>query len=337
MENKTINVTIHLKLLFLKGIRSSYTTDMLILCVIVPMGILGTIFNTICLIIFMKKSFKKIGLFKYLIVYTASCIIVAFSQIFFFYFSAYQFYDLAMTYFGRIFKCYIAASSVTPFFFFYGNVIDVLINFERAINFSYKLQRIKQISPYKICFVAFIVCLFINIPNNLAQEVVPTEELYIKLRYCYETSFSVKPIGRILLYLSFIIEGPVLLILVIVSNILSIVSFKSFVRRKAATQINDIQNLSRLNLKKKKKMEKLDKNLLWMTFYLTLFSFIILVIQFIAQLIIFIFINFFDRPTSGWLIFLFIFIMAVKQFSNIFFYFHFNRNFRKTILSYLYN
>ena len=63
----------------------------------------------------MKKSFKKIGLFKYLIVYTASCIIVAFSQIFFFYFSAYQFYDLAMTYFGRIFKCYIAASSVTPF------------------------------------------------------------------------------------------------------------------------------------------------------------------------------------------------------------------------------
>ena len=120
MENTTLDKTQDLKLLFLNGIRSSYTIDMLILCLIVPMGILGSIFNTISLIIFMKKSFQKIGLFKYLIVYTASSIVVALSQIFFFYFSAYQFYDLAMSYFGRIFKCHIATSSITPFFFFYG-------------------------------------------------------------------------------------------------------------------------------------------------------------------------------------------------------------------------
>ena len=159
--------------------------------------------------------------------------------------------------------------------------------------------------------------------------------MYIKFRYCTESSFSLKPIGRVLLYLSFIIEGPLLLVLVFVSNIFSIASFKSYVKRKAQAQINDAQNGSTVN--SKKKIEKLDKSLLWMTFYLTLFSSFILMIQFISQLIIFIFTNLYDRSTSGWFIFLFLFIMAVKQFSNIFFYFYFNRNFKKTITFCLYD
>ena len=71
MLNDTVsNQTIDFKTLFLKNIRSSWTIDSLILYILVPMGILGTILNSISLIIFITK-FKNTNLFIYLKVNTA--------------------------------------------------------------------------------------------------------------------------------------------------------------------------------------------------------------------------------------------------------------------------
>lgn len=329
--NYSQNVTIDIKKLFLSNSRSSPLADIFNLYLIVPMGISGSLFNLICLIILVQKPFRNIGLFKYVIVYTASCLITALSQIFFFCFSNSLLYEVSLSYIGRIYKCYITASFVTTFFFFFSNLLDIFINLERTINFSSKYQNFKQISPYKICLIGFIACLIINIPNNMAQELVSTQDLYIKLRYCVETSFSKTTYGKVLLYVSFMIQGPLLLVLVIITNISSMISFKSFLKRKSKVTVQVI--LTESQLKKQKWKEKTERRLLFMTFYLTLFSFVILLVQFVAQLVIFLLLHNFSNEMGGWFIFLFAFVIALKQLSNIFFYYHFNENFKKSILN----
>jgi hypothetical protein len=88
MGNKTgQNKSIDLKSLILSNINTSWLADMLYLCLIVPLAIFGTIFNLISLIIFSRKSFSKIALFKYLKCYSLVSLVISFTQIFYFYFS----------------------------------------------------------------------------------------------------------------------------------------------------------------------------------------------------------------------------------------------------------
>jgi hypothetical protein len=332
MENNIIilNKSSDFRSLFLDSIRNTWIAEIFYLYLIVPMGILGTILNIITLIIYYQNK-KKLPLFKYLIVYSACCVIIAIIGILFFYVCPYQLFDLAVSYFGRIFKCYILSSNGN-FLFFYINSLDVLINFERTLNFCYKFQKLKEISPYKICLVVLILCLIINIPNNMAQEMVQTEDLPVKLKNCVATSFALKPYGKILLLVSFFIQGPLLLLLILISNILSVLSFKNFMKLKAEILKINKQQLEQMTSNEEKKLrkyEKLDKNLLKMTFFMSLFSFVNLFIQFVANTFILVFPNQFNNFITGSIMFIFVFVVCLKQFLNFFFQYYFNLKFKK--------
>ncbi len=197
------------------------------------MAVIGTYFNYVTLTILSKKSFRKMNIYKLMFIYSLISFIITLFMIFFFFYTPHILFELSISQMGRIYYCNLVNWFLL--FFFYGNCIDILINLERALNFSKKFEKLKKTSPYLICFIVFIICVLIHLPSDLSLSYTSTDELYTKLRLCYVTSFATEPITRLILLISIIIEGPVVMILAIGSNVLAFISNKSFLKRKQTT------------------------------------------------------------------------------------------------------
>ena len=313
----------YLNSLLLSNIRTTYLTDALNLYLIVPMAVIGTYFNYVTLTILSKKSFRKMNIYKLMLIYSLISFIITLFMIFFFFYTPHILFEIIISEIGRIYSC---------------NFI------ERALSFSNKFDKLKQTSPYLICFIVFIICAVIHLPTYLSATHTSTDELYIKLRLCYVTSFATQPITRLILLISIIIEGPFVMILAIGSNILAFVSYKSFLKRKQTTleltRFNNnraiIHQLTDIEHRKIVKKEKMNQKLLKMTVFLTIFSIITHIIQFGAQIILILFSSTNNKSLYAWTFFIFSFVVIFKHFFTIFFYYLFNYKF-KVNLNYFYN
>jgi hypothetical protein len=290
MMNISINIS-YLNSLLLANIRSTFLIDSLSLYLIVPIGIISTFLNITTILILLNKKFNNINIFKLMKVYSLTSCFISFNMIFSgLLFTPHILFDLSTSKFARIYTCNIVSWIIVSFFS-YGNCLDILMNLERALSFSNKYHKIKQISPYLICFVVLILCIIIHIPSDLAGTYTPDDQLYITLKLCSPTSFTSSPVTRMILIISYIIEGPVFIILAIVSNILAYVSYKSFMKRKEQLRNNNNNNDNELTENEKRKIEKnekMNKKMLIMTICLTIFSIISHIIQFGTQLIAFV-------------------------------------------------
>jgi hypothetical protein len=325
------NTTVDLKELLLSQINSSWLRDILILCIIVPMGLIGTVLNLMSLSIFLKKSIRKIALFKYLIILSLVNSIIASNQIFYFYFMPNLFYNLTISINGRIFAT-VGNNDIISYFFFLGNLIEIMINIERALYFSGGYQKIKKISPYLISFFIIILSLIIFTPNFLSLKVVPEDLIYVLYRATMPTDFALSKIGKIILLISYILEGPVIFILLIVTNIIAIISYQRFNKRKELIdRANNIEMMSKTELNKKIKTEKKDQKLLMMTSYLSLVSAVAELFQFFGQFFFFL-VKTLNPKIVGWIIFASIFAIALKQFTSIIIYYNY-KMFRKELKS----
>ena len=326
----------YLNSLLLKNIRTTYLTDALNLYFIVPIAIIGSYLNYIGLEILPKKSFRNLNIFKLMLIYNLISFIITFITIFYFLYTPHILFEISISKIGRIYSCNFI-NWFLLFFFFYGNCIDVLMNLERAVSFSNKFEKLKKTSPYLICFIVLIICLIIHFPSNLSQSFTPDNELFIKLRLCYATTFTTRPITRLILMISIIIEGPVVMILVIGSNLLAFFSYRSFLKRKEeTTRINnnnkrtDQPQLTEIQKRKIHKNDKMKQKLLKMTIFLTLFSVIVHMIQFGAQIVISLFSSD-NKLVFAWAFFIFSFIAIFKHFFTIFFYYLFNYKFKNYV------
>ena len=72
-----------------------------------------------------------------------------------------------------------------------------------------------------------------------------------------------------------------------------------------------------------------------MTIYLTIFSLISNLVQFGAELVIFVFNTKINSLLYGWFRFAYLFIIVFKNFVTIIFYYNFNSNFKNVLLSFL--
>jgi hypothetical protein len=328
MLNFTNMSYLNSKLLF--NIRSTYLIDSLRLYFIVPMAIIGTLLNSTSFFILSTKSFKKFKIFKLMKIYNLISLLMTFGTVFFFLYTPHVLFELSISEIGRFYTCNFS-NWILLLFYFYGNCLDMLMNLERALNYSNGYQNLKKISTYLICFIVLIICIIINLPSNLAQSYVPNDQLYIKFRLCYPTKFAILPVAKTILLASYIIEGPIVMILVIGSNILAYISYKLFMKRKQESTNNQRSGqLTESEKRKQAKTEKMDQKLLKMTIYLTIFSIISHLIQFGAQLITLL-------PVSsiiyGWTVFVFCAVSFIKHFFTIFFYYHFNLNFKHKLLA----
>jgi len=306
----------YLNSVLLANMRTTYLLDALRLYLTTPIAIIGTILNTISIFILSTKSFRKIKIFKIMKVYNLASLIITFGLSFSFLVAPYIFFDLSTSIITRIYSCSLK-NWIFLLFFFYGNCLDILMNLERALSYSNGYQKIKQISPYLICSIVLIMCMIIHIPSDLALTFTPADQ-----------------ITKMILIVSYIIEGPIVMILVIGSNILAYISYKSFMKRKQeSTNVNRSAELTEIEKRKQAKTEKMNKKLLMMTIYSTIFSIIIHLIQFGAQLIIFAFNSKISLLLFAWIYFIYSSIIIFKHFFTIFFYYFFNQNFKVKLLS----
>jgi len=328
MSNPT-NIS-YLNSLLLANIRFTHLTDSLNLYFIVPMAVIGTYLNFLTIKILNKMSFRSMNIFKLMFVNSLVSFLITFYMIFYFLNSPYIFFELSISLFNRIYSCGLA-NWFLLLFFFYGNCIEILINLERVLSFSNKFEKFKKTSPYLICFIVFIICVVIHLPSDLSQTFTSNDELYVKLRFCYATSFATQPITRLILLISIIIEGPVVMILAIGSNVLAFISYKSFLKRKQTTleltRFNNDHQLTDFQQRKIIKNEKINQKLFKMTFYLTIFSIITHMIQFGTQLLLILF-STNNKLVYAWIYFIYSFMIIFKNFCSIFFYYHFNVKFK---------
>jgi hypothetical protein len=327
MENATANS----RLMFLSNVRSSWLQEIFTLCLIVPMGLIGTVLNLMSLSIFFKKSIRKIALFKYLIILSLVNSTIAFFLIFFFYYTYNIFYELALSINGRIFVS-IGINDIILYFFFLGNLIEIMINIERALYFIEGYQKIKKISPYLISFFILVISLLIFTPNFLSIKMVPEDLIYVLYRVSMPTDFALSKIGKLVLIVCYILEGPVVFILLIATNIIAIISYKRFNKRKELIErANNIEMMAEGEIKKKNKIEKMDRKLMIITSYLSFISILAQLIQFTAQFFFFINTSL-SSNTVGWLIFASILSITLKQFGSIIIYYNY-KMFRKELKS----
>ena len=325
----------YLNSLLLANLKSSYLIDSIRIYFTVPMAIIGTLLNTISIIILSTKSFRKMNIYKIMKIYNLTSLLLTFGLSFSFLYTPNILFELSISLVARIYSCDIV-NWIFIFIFFYQNCLDILMNLERALSYSNGFQKIKKIQPYLICFIVLIICMIIHIPSDLAATYTTDDELYVKLNLCYPTSFAILPVTKMILIVSYIIEGPIVMILVIGSNILAYISYKSFMKRKQESiNINRSALLTENEKRKQVKTEKKNKNLLKMAIYLTIFSIISHLIQFGAQLIIFVFSSQITTILYGWIRFAFLFIIIFKNLLTIFFYYFFNSNFKNILLSFI--
>ena len=319
--------------ILLQNLRTTKLQSLLYLSFIVPMGVCGSILNLISLYILFKKQFRNISLFKYTQIYTLNSLIITMCQIFCFYFSTYHFYELSISFASRLFKCYVVPDLVV-LCLFYANVLDIFINIERALYFSNRHEKYKKISPYKISLLLLIACILINLPSDLLFDLVTDADIFKKMRLCVKSKLSETLTGKIIYFVSIIIQGPLVLILTIYTCIISAKSFKNHLKERIILLKFNTDIREKLKAEKQKKILRTEKKLIFMTLFLSLFSIAYHLIQISSQTIIYI-LNL-DAITVSWCIFVFVLIASLKHCSNIFIYCYFSYKFRKSIKSIVY-
>jgi len=218
---------------------------------------------------------------------------------------------------------------VTSFFFFYENVIEIFINVERALCFSKinDFKRFKNISPYIICLILLIVSIVIHSPNYFIFTITQDFELPKLLKSCKVTQFGSSSFGRIAQAVSYLLEGPVVVLLVIITNVISLISFRRYKKRKAQLQGQTAQT-SATN-PATERIEKIDRKLLRMVVLMTSFSVVIHSVILATQFVVLIFQI---TPLIGaWFGFSTAFVRVLKEMVNVFFLYFGNTQFKQAL------
>ena len=311
--------------IFLVNNQVNKYTDSLYLYLIIPMASLGVVLNLLSFITLCKRSFNEINLFKYFRVYIFSSLIVSSSLIFIFFTAQYSFYELALSYSARIYACQI--SYVIALIFFYENALEIFINLERALCFSNHFRRFKKISPFIICLILLLVCLVVHSPNFFLFDIVQDYELPILLKSCKVTQFASSSLGILALTVSYVIEGPLVVLLVIISNLISLISFRRFIKRKAQLQAGTAQT-SRRNATNERNENK-DRKLLRMVLFMTSFSVVIHSVKVANEVIIYIYQL--SPKIGAWFAFSTVFVWTLKNLVSNFFLYFGNTQFKEAL------
>ncbi len=325
--NKTIINSTDSRNLILESISPLYI-NILWLFVIVPMGILGSISNTICLIVFSKKEFKKNESYIYLKIYTSVSLLITINLCFLFLNVPHFFFSIATSFYSKIFRCLIIPSFGIRLLIFYHNCLIVLLMLERGSHLNPKLKFFKQLNPYILCPIVFLICFVMNSPSMFFFDL--NNDSFA----CTPSSFSQTLSGKSFFLFIFIIEGPLILVLKIICIITTHRSMKNFFNKKLEIiGLNESEYLKdNENVKTKTKMIiDADKKITLFIIYITSFSIIFQCFLFAFQLCIFI-INMDYSFTISSLHATIMFLVAFNNCSPIIIYSCLNNIFRKNLI-----
>ena len=326
-------------------IGSNWTYDSIYLFLISPWSFVNFWLNIISLFILfrIKENSKSAKLYTYLKVYIADCAFMSFLGSFIFCTYSPRYFSFALGFVGRVLRCQIY-NSLTTFLYFYSNVLDIFITFERLSQLSlYSASFFNRTPPLILCLTGFFGCLIFNAPSFLWNFVQSDEEFYGKARdlanldkfsYCGKTDFIKSNLGGILTLLMIIVRDLITLILEIIFDILSIYYYVNFMKKKRQISMSNNQNHNQnndhnSNNQNVHKLSWSDMNLFAMTITLSTIS---LASHLMTASTTFFLTFFRTNYESTSLIFLICStVNTTKYFSNFFILYFFNRNFKNVL------
>jgi hypothetical protein len=206
-----------------------------------PYSLVGMILNTLTYLILNKKIIdRRIALFKYLKVYSLTSLIIC-SMIFLFVLTSIPRYtDLSYSYTFRIIKCHLM-SVINSTFYLFGNLINLLIAFERLSSYVIRFQRLKCFHPYKLSFVLLCFCYLISSPLYFVYSTKSQQEFdhdkadpgdYSKISLCYKTNFGKSVFGQVVFLIVYFLISFAPFVLQIITDILSIVYYRRYIKNR---------------------------------------------------------------------------------------------------------
>ena len=326
--------------LFLR-IGSSWALDTIYVVVIAPLGFIGILFNLICFCTLhkIKVKIKEIKLYKYLKVYSlagvASCLILGLA---FMTYSPRYFKDFIHP-IVKFYRCHII-TYVMICFFFYINLLDILISMDRMAIFTDKISFFRKICPYMSTFILLFACFIINLPLLFGFETSNDQVFFSSnaVNYCSMTEFGKSRLGIISNIIVILIRDVLTFILEIITSTFVLYFYRTYKNNPILLNnifVNDIQAVndnmtprlhkmkSRINYRQQK-----YRKLLLMTFLLSIIS---ILSHFLAAIVYVFTLKLIDEIIFLHFSFvcLGIFCFSLKNFLNIFIFYFFNSNFQE--------
>ena len=224
-------------------IGSTWVYDSIYLFIISPWYFISLFLNMFSFFVFtkIKQNQKTRKFYIYLKIYVLDCALMSvFGSTLFVSYSA-RYFQFSLGFVARIFRCQIYNSVVT-LLYYYSNILDILITFERLSQFILKPNTFfNKFSPYKACLIGFVFCFILDSPAYLWNYVITDEEFYQGARdleniesfsYCGRSEFVKSNLGGILSLVMIIIRDLLTVIFEIMLNIYSIYYYRMFLQRK---------------------------------------------------------------------------------------------------------
>jgi hypothetical protein len=326
IKNETINDH------FFNKMGSTWLLDSLFFYVSSPIAFIGFLLNLLSFAILCKIKIKSTKLYKYLRVYSINSSFICFILMFGFVGLSPRLFPFFNHYLSKFYRCKLIGFIFTTIYCF-GNVLDIIIALDRLSIFIKKLDKnFNHARPYYICLISFFICFLVNFPVLLSYKILNDEEFLNSdsLTYCGQTAFAVSKLGMTINMIILLIRDLLTLIVEILINCLAICFYSRFSTSQVQnhkSSSSDYEN-NEANYKQRVKDER-GKRLLLMTINLctlSIISHIIVCITFVSSFLLIK--N--NKILYNILVFFTLFSINIKHSFNIFIFYFFNTNFKKS-------
>jgi hypothetical protein len=317
---------------FLIKYGSTWVVDSFYLFLITPSGYLGFILNMLSIFILYKiPSQQSTVLYKYLIVYCFNNQILCLTGGLSFYVYSSRYIGVKLDKFAKFYYCGIV-NWVSITFYFFGNLLDIIINIERLSIFVKGLRKFTQINFLIACLVAFLISVIINVPSYLRIYIKNENETYMDLLENFNNISSIYSIcghgilnkNYILIGLNIFIRDILSLITEIILSLLTLKQFRNYKKNKSKLKTDTRRNGDQ-------KSKDSDVKLTLMTCYLSLLS----IISHSTLCLSFAFFYIESVIFQSVLTLISYLAIFLKHAYSFFIFYNFNSNFKNTFLNFI--
>ena len=315
--------------ILLERVNSTIVLDSLYLFIITIIELIGALLNAVSFITLFKIKKSNKVIYKYLRVYTLNTSICCVISMLAFYSYSPRYFEFALEYGARIYRCIILNFVGTTLYFF-SNMLDVVISLERLSLFITPLKNFKHIQPYLLSAGILVVCTVLNLPTFFLMEPVTDRDFFNASStsntsnstqlvgcYCSQTVFFTTTLGQAFAIFTFICRDFLTTGIELIFCILSITKLQRFRTTELGSQYLDA------------KLYDSEMKLFLMTLYLSSLSIVSHIFVFLSYVSFMMSLN--GVVFRDWLPFLAIFSVSIKHSTNFFLIYNYSTLFREKL------
>ena len=325
-NNQTTTIMYFSKLFWQELFGNYLILDYLYLYLLAPLGFSALILNLFCLRVFFRNEFKKKQIYSYLRAYLVSGSVVCLMLATNFLIRTPNILEFTNSKAARTFGLFFGFPVVVTFYF-YSSLLDIYISLERVAQFLTNLTIIKRYKPVFVNVLLFILSVITNsvyyftyVPGEYEAPLDAKNTKY-KIYFTDLSAFGRTQYGQINVFAVYILRDVLTLFVCISLSIFSLVLVKRYVEHKKKTT-------------QSKKVKKINTRVTYMVILMLTISI------FEHTIFIFTYIYSFlsnNKYMSNIFNIITLASICVKQLSNAFIFFGFNKLFRKVVVSYFNN